>query len=326
MAQYEIKTKGEWGNFQALSIATEISSLTVANDEEVVFDFRKYNENNPFSNLLIANTLRNYKKQHQNPCKLRPHKDTYLDHLGFYQMIGAQYGKRLGEAKASDNYVPITRIDFGDDPHATYEAIVGRSKELATLLKFDTQLSECLTYLFKETLRNSYEHAEIGDVYLAAQKWRSKSLLEIAISDTGCGICNSLRKWSPYSTKNDEELIRLACEPGVSARSNFDYLDKSDGWRNSGYGLYCLRKLAIAYGGSFLLCSGKYAFFENKYVKRIYRTEYQGTTIAIRIRTDVNCNFKEELAKICDMGEKQSSRTPNSIRSASLSSSGHYEF
>lgn len=322
MAKYEIRTEGDQCNLQALRIAADISALTVANDEEVVFDFRKYDENNPFSNLLIANTLRNYKKQHQNPCRLHPHKNTYLDHLGFYQMIGAQHGKRLGEAKASDNYVPITRIDFGDDPHVTYKAIVDKSKELAALLKFDSQLSECLVYLFKETLRNSYEHAEIGDVYLAAQKWRSKSLLEIAISDTGCGICNSLRNWSPYSTKSEEELIRLSCEPGVSARSNFGYLDKSDGWRNSGYGLYCLRKLAIAYGGSFLLCSGKYAFFENKHANRIYRTEYQGTTIAIRIRTDVNCNFGKELTKICDIGEKQSSRIPNSIRSASLSSNG----
>lgn len=161
-----------------------------------------------------------------------------------------------------------------------------------------------LKYLFIETIRNTYEHADIGEVYLSAQKWPSKSLLEIAISDTGCGISNSLRKYRPYSDKDEKELIKLSCEPGVSSRSNYRYLEKDNVWRNSGYGLYLMRKLAVAYGGSFLICSGNYALRENKEGIRIFNTAYEGTTIAIRVKQIKYATLKKFAARLYLWGKK----------------------
>ena len=245
--EYKVETKYGRGNSQALKIAADISAIDLPDTESVLFDFTRYSENNPFSNLLIANSIRNFTKKHINKCQLRPNSETYLSHLGFYQMIGVDYGKQMGEARSSDNYVPITKVTFNGD---FYQTIEDKSEKLAALLKFDKELSLFLKYLFIETIRNTYEHADIGEVYLSAQKWPSKSLLEIAISDTGCGISNSLRKYRPYSDKDEKELIKLSCEPGVSSRSNYRYLEKDNVWRNSGYGLYLMRKLAVAYGGS----------------------------------------------------------------------------
>ena len=168
------------------------------------------------------------------------------------------------------------------------------------MLKFDEKLSLFLKYLFIETIRNTYEHAEVEELYLSAQKWKSKSLLEIAISDTGCGVSNSLRKYKPYSDKSD------------------------DAWRNSGYGLYLMRKLATEYGGSFLICSGSNALREDRNGIRVFETKYEGTTIAIRIRTDLNYNFEEIRRKIVLEGERQSSSEQTSIHSASKSSGGRY--
>lgn len=179
--EYRVETTYGYGNAQALKIASDISSLDLSDAEDILFDFTKYSENNPFSNLLIANSIRTFRKNHKNKCQLKPNGASYLSHLGFYQMIGADYGKQLGEARASDNYVPITKVTFNGD---FYQTIEDKSEKLAALLKFDKELSLFLKYLFIETIRNTYEHADIGEVYLSAQKWPSKSLLEIAISDT----------------------------------------------------------------------------------------------------------------------------------------------
>ena len=319
--EYNVETKYGHANNQALKIASDISAIDLPDTESVLFNFVGYSENNPFSNLLIANSIRDFRKKHKNRCQLRPNHETYLSHLGFYQMIGADYGKQLGEARSSDNYVPITKVTFNGD---FYQTIEGKSEELAALLKFDTELSAFLKYLFIETIRNTYEHADVGELYLSAQKWKSKSLLEIAISDTGCGICNSLRKYTPYSAKDEKELIRLACNPGVSSRSNFRYLEKDNAWRNSGYGLYLMRKLAVAYGGSFLICSGNYALREDNNGIEMFNTIYTGTTIAIRIKTDQKRNFEDVRHKILLAGEKESSNVQTSLHSASKSSGGHY--
>lgn len=320
--EYKIETIYGYGNKQALNIASDISSLDLSDTEDVLFDFTKYSENNSFSNLLIANSIRVYRGNHKNKCQLRSHNGIYLSHLGFYQMIGADYGKQLGEAKASDNYVPITKITF--DGNFFYQTIEEKSKEIASLLKFDKQLSGFLEYLFVETIRNVYEHAGINEVYLSAQKWPSKKMLEIAISDIGCGVYNSLRKYRPYSDKDEETLIKLACDPGVSSRSNFSYLDKDDVWRNSRYGLYLMRKLSVAYGGSFLICSGNYALREDRNGVEILKTKYQGTTVAIRIKTDLACDFEAVRHGILIKGEAESSDVSTSIHSASKSSGGHY--
>ena len=55
---YDESTSYGNGNMEALSIIKEIAALEVPNDEEIIFDFRQYNEYNPFSYLVIANAVR----------------------------------------------------------------------------------------------------------------------------------------------------------------------------------------------------------------------------------------------------------------------------
>ena len=57
MTRYAIETSYDQGNAQALRIVQDISFALVDKDEDIQFDFSNYNENNPLSNLLIANTL-----------------------------------------------------------------------------------------------------------------------------------------------------------------------------------------------------------------------------------------------------------------------------
>lgn len=322
---YKVKTTRNNGNYEALKIASEISAIDLPHSETITFDFTEYNENYPFSNLIIANSINNFKKRNKNERFLKPYRGTYLKHMGFYNMFGANYGNRMGEAESNCQHVPIEKVTFDVDIYQNYRMIEEKSEKLVALLKFDTALSAFLKYLFIEAMRNTYEHADVQELYLTAQKWKKKPLLEIAISDTGCGICNSLRKYITYSSKDEKELILLACNPGISARSNFSFFEKEDPLRNSGYGLYAMRKLAVAYGGSFWICSGNYALYEDRHGFKIFNTNYSGTTIAIRVATNVNLDFNAERKRILSEGEKEAQKNMDTIHSASKSSSGQYK-
>ena len=314
-----VSTTYRKGNIQALSIIRDIAKIAVPDDEPLYFDFRFYNENNPFSNLVIANSVRQYVQTHSNIAILKPHANTYLSHLGFYDLIGAKYGKRLGEARSSSNYVPLRRISLDGD---FYSNIERNGQELSGLLMFDRRLQSFLEYIFIETIRNVFEHAETKEVFLSAQKWPSKNLLEIAIADTGCGISNSLGRL--FKGRSEKELLYLAGEPGITARSNYSYLDSNNAWLNSGYGLYILRRLSIAYGGSFMLCSGNYALHQTQKGITEYKTTYTGTAIAVRLKTDCDLNFEETRDRIKEEGERRAATLDGAIKKASRSSGGHY--
>ena len=316
--EYKVVSNFGNGNIQALKTIKEIMGLKVNDNDCMTFDFRPYGENNPFSNLVIGNALRAYKKNHTHEMRFIPNDGNYLSHLGFYHMIGADYGKELGEAKPNSNYVPIRRLHFSDD---FYSGIEKTSDDLSQLLHFDADLQSFLKYIFIETIRNVYEHADTNEVYIAAQKWPSKSLLEIAIVDSGCGVAESLR--NVYKNKTEKELMYHAGLPGISARSNHGYLGRDDGWRNSGYGLYLLRRLAVSYGGSFMLCSGNIALHQAEQVKE-YETLYSGTAVAIRINTNTKNNFQNVREKILREGEKKAKEIADSVKKASKSSGGHY--
>lgn len=321
---FQIKSSYDHGNVEALSTLLQINNLQIK-DKTIIFDFSRYYECNPFNNLIIAQTLKNFKKTHPNldkriiPCDYEK-TDSYLQHLGFYNFFGAEYGNPLGRAHANKNYVPLTPLEFDFD---FYSSIEKYANKLALTLSFDSNLYAFSKYIFIEIIRNIYEHANTGEAYMSAQYWEKNHLVEIAIIDSGCGIDNALK--TIYKNKTESELLRMATEPGVSAKSNHKYLEKNDSWRNSGYGLYILKRLALEYGGSLMVCSNNFCdyYLSNGVIKN-YETFYPGTAIAIRFRTDKELDFKTTLHKIVSEGEKQANSITGAIKSASKSSGGHY--
>lgn len=324
MTKFTIQSSFGDGNIQALNTLNELSQLNLdgLNTNEVNFDLSDYNENNPFNNLAIALSIRQFVLSHPDyKFTLTPKdNDGYLCHIGFYDLLGVDHGKKLGEAQSSSNYVPITPIIFGPD---FYQTIETKAQELSNTLNFDKDLSEFLSYAFIETIRNVYEHAEAKKAYISAQKWPSMNLVEIAIADTGCGIAHALGK--RIKNKSELQLMHLAALPGISAKSNWTFLDRDDSWKNSGYGLFVLRRLANIYGGSFLLCSGNTALRQEHGEKDSkYSTFYHGTVLAIRIRTNMNINFQRVREQVIREGEIKAKQISNAIRKASKSSGGKY--
>lgn len=318
---YKIVSSYGCGNEQALHTMQEINSLILPKGEEIQIDFRDFGENTPFNVLTIANFLKQYRAQYpEHDFRLVP-KDSsdFLSHLGFYQMIGANVGKAVGEAQASSNYVPIKEIKFNADFYNTIET---RAHELAALLSFDKSLEEFASYMFVETIRNVYEHSGATSAYICAQKWPSKNMVEIAITDEGKGIAKTLE--ARFPGKSEMELMHLSMKPGISSRSNFSYLEKDDPWRNSGYGLYMMQKLALLYSGSFLLCSQNHALWFKQDGIKEYETAFPGTAIAINFMTNTGNDFNSVRSKTVCEGEREARLGDNTIKKASRSSGGHY--
>lgn len=319
---YEMITSYGCGNEQALHIMKEVDEYDFPVSEPISFDFKKFGEITPFNVLTIASYLKSYRSKHpgyQFYLSPKSEENDFLSHLGFYQMIGANVGKAVGEARASLSYVPIKKIDLGED---FYDSIDLRANELAALLSFDKSLETFISYVFVETIRNVYEHSETDAAFICAQKWPTKNLVEIAIVDTGVGVAKALLPRFPNRT--EKELLYLSAEPGISAQSNHRVLGKHNMWSNSGYGLYALRKLAILYEGSFLLCSGRHALWQQQSGVTEYETAFPGTAIAIRIRTDTNNNFDDLRRQVIREGQAEAKGNAGAIKRASKSSGGDY--
>lgn len=322
---YRIDSNFNKGNVEALASIYGIHKLGTV--DKIVFNLNHYHECNPFNNLVIAKTLKDYAANNPNvSCSLRRCKsvktDSFLQHIGFYDMVGVSYGKKVGESFPNTNYVPITKLKFNKD---FYQDIERYAKTLSNTLSFDPNLHKFSTYVFVELIRNIYEHSQSQDAYICAQKWEPYNLVEIAIVDSGCGIASALK--SVYNNQSEEELLRMATDPGISAKSNHCFLDKNDDWRNSGYGLYAIKKLAIEYGGSLMICSNNYCdyYVRNGDISH-YRTYFQGTALAIRFRIDKKIDFIKARRKIILEGETEAKHNNRyeSIKSASKASSGSY--
>ena len=55
---FEVSTSYGNGNSQALRLCKRISEIILPLGEELLFDFRLYGENNPFSNLVLINSIK----------------------------------------------------------------------------------------------------------------------------------------------------------------------------------------------------------------------------------------------------------------------------
>ena len=90
-----------------------------------------------------------------------------------------------------------------------------------------------------------------------------------------------------------------------------------------------MKELALAYQGSFILCSGghaiRYYLNEDREMdESVFETDYCGTAIGIRFRTDTNNDFEQVRNQIVERGQVLSEEIRGAIRTASRSSGGRY--
>lgn len=326
----------------ALRFSRELDSITP--DEEMIFDFSGMSNFDPLPMLMIGSIMRSYRNQFPDiTFKLEgldsPGKG-YAGTMGFFKYISSsiEIGKMPGEANGSLNYIPITPIVVDELEKSEYEKgnymVLGEliEKEAGRLARIvdrgNNELHKLLTFLIREILRNTPEHAKTNTMWLCGQYWPSYELAEIAIVDEGIGIYESITQnvaHREYITDNATAL-KWALKAGISEAFKPSMKQKSrDEWANSGFGLYMVNEICKHLNGSFCIISyGNYLLIDNHGIKS-GETLFKGTAIQMRVPSKKIANAQVIISQIASQGEAEARTIRNAFKTASTPSKGLME-
>lgn len=296
-------------------------------EPKICTDYSEIEFVNPFSTLFLAIGLRDFLRyridKHLKTTSRGHKKDnpalTYLGHLGFFRYIGLDVGKEPNEAAGSDRYLPISILierQFRVEGLGLQDAIERECNRLAQIIysgRENVMRATMLSYCLREIIRNVFEHAEIDECIILAQKWDS-GFAEIAIVDRGIGLLHSLSE--AFDISSPDEAIAMALQPGISSDQSPENDDK---WQNSGYGLYVVSELGKTLG-EFIIASDNRALSFKNGAEHWIDTPIHGTAIKLRVNTTEAEYWPNILKNIVNEGEKIAKTVPGSKRSASKKS------
>jgi hypothetical protein len=242
----------------------------------------------------------------------------YAGHAGFFDALGLNWGRGVGEAHGSSTFLPVTsrkvRDLFRDQPlsRPAGDIIQEDAEKLSAILaqSHEGVLFDTLSYVIREIIRNVVEHSQSQEFLLSAQCWIATGIAEIAIADSGIGIAAGLSSNGKYRPIDDAEALLLATRPGVSGSVISRYSD--DAWANSGYGLYMARGLAEGKQG-FLLASGTAALTSGGDDQTTVEAAVKGTCVALRLKAEA-IPLETRLSELVAVGKGAPSRASVSAR------------
>lgn len=264
--------------------------------DRLVLNFKEMKYTPPFAMLFLSTTIGQYKKDHPEVKiigKNYQHLD-YAGHMGFFKLVGVEFGKEPGEAAGSETYLPITSLSVQElkkeaaknmqHPGELIEKHANRISQILTQ-QDKGDLVDTLTYSIREICRNVIEHSNSEVLSYCAQYWSSKHRVEVAIIDTGIGIRSTLSANPHLKITNDKDALNLSLMPGISGKMFKGIKDNTnDEWKNSGYGLYMTNRLCRN-GGSFFICSGDSGLELKEKSKKYFNTLFCGTAIRLGFDT-----------------------------------------
>lgn len=325
----------------ALWFANRVKKNTPA-VESYCYDFSNLQHCPPFGLLVVLNAIQyNRNRFFRADHYMYPSLDLegkvsitisngvkYACHLGFFQHCGWDEGRKTGLGNSTNNCIPITKITNsvleeyeGEGPHLL-DRIEAFSHLLALRLTRDQNddLTKLLNYVFREIIRNTFEHSETSAIWVCGQFWPQRHRAEIALMDQGCGIKGSLSKNANYKLENDMTANLLALEPGVSQR--FGEKEQNDYYQNSGFGLYVAKSFGKKWG-TFILASGNHAFFINPSYSegKNIDTNIKGTCVYISLDTNRIKDVSVSIENIIHDGESIARAQEGRIKTASKTSS-----
>ena len=308
-------------------------------DDQVVFDFSQTYTFDPLPMLIMGATMRNYRMQYPElPFRIEGYEGkSYAGTMGFFKYVSESLGigKMPGEANGSTDYIPITPIEVEELQKAEISQgnymVMGDliEKEAGRLARVvdrgNSELHKLLTYLIREILRNTPEHAGTNTMWVCGQYWPSYELAEIAIADEGIGIYDSITQnyvHKEYITDN-EKALKWALKAGISEAFRPSMKQKScNEWANSGFGLYMVNEICKHLNGSFCIVSyGNYMLIDNHGI-RYGETNYKGTAIRMRVPSKNILNAQTIISKIAKQGEMEAKTIRNAFKNASMPSKG----
>ncbi len=324
---------------QALRFEKSLQKIIPTDD--FIFDFSRMSNFDPLPMLVTGSIIRRYRRQYPQISfsvnGINTTGKSYAGTMGFFKYISPslEIGRAPGEAYGSPNYIPITLIATDDLQRNQYkqgnylslgDIIENEAERLARIVdRGNPELHELLTYLIREILRNTPEHAQSNQMWVCGQYWSSYELAEIAIIDEGIGVYNSITKnivHREYIT-NNAVALQWALKAGISqAFRPAEKQRKNDEWANSGFGLYMVSEICKYLNGSFCIISyGNYILIDNHGVQS-GETSFHGTAIRMRVPTKRISSAKEIISIIADQGESEAKTIRNAFKIASIPSKG----
>ena len=280
----------------AIQFTRELDQLK--DQAHFVFDFKNLGRVEPFTMLIVASQIKRLRERFSSSkfeCTNFRSK-SYAGHMGFFKAFGLDYGNSPGEAKGSDNYIPLTLYncesiekEAAEEGKYVGDIIEAQSQTLAKILckKASGEVHETLSYSLREIMRNVVEHSDAERFGVCAQSWPSKKLVEFAIVDRGKGLNESLSKNPHLDIADDKSAINYALMPAVSGRAFKGAPKQRQGhWSNSGFGLYMTSRIARN-GGNFFIASGKTGMLlTSKGGKRYFDCSLSGTAVRMVMKTE----------------------------------------
>ena len=205
------------------------------------------------------------------------------------------------------------------------EIVQKESMHLASVLSHSqNNLTELFTYIFREMIRNTPEHAKTNTVWFAGQYYSRDNAAEICIIDEGQGIFESLKQNVFYEEliKSNSDALQWAIKPGISqAFSLKEKPRRKSEWDNSGYGLYFITEICKLLKGSFCLVSGD-AFLKLGTDGHLTfgKAQFDGTAVKVSISLSEDFKVDNMLKFIRDKGREESKKMKYSFDTPSRSS------
>ena len=269
----------------------------------------------PFTMLYVSKIIRDF-RQNNPDTKITCggfRDQTYAANMAFFRSFGLKHGREPNESPGNCRFVPFTILrtqTVKDEALKAWKSeqdiIEQKSERLAEILSQQNEgdLLDYLTFSIREIMRNIVEHSESKGIEYCAQYWPSYKKVEIAISDNGIGLKQSLSKNPHIEVDNDSSAIQQALMPAISSK-NYEgaIIDKDDPWHNSGFGLYMTNRMCRL-GGSFLICSGNHAIKLDSKGKRHIKLDHncKGTVVRLVLNTENLENLSTMLATFRDEG------------------------
>ncbi len=308
-------------------------------DDEIVIDFSRMSHFDPLPMLMMGAIIRHYGERFPEiPLRITGCENkSYAGTMGFFKYISAScnVGKLPGEANGSANYIPITPIVMDDLQKAEYEK--GNYMALGDIIEKEAgrlsrivdrgneELHKLLTFLIREIIRNTPEHAETNKVWICGQYWPSFEVAEVAILDEGIGIYRSITQNTAHKEyiKDNSAALQWALKAGISEAFRPSMKQKStDEWANSGFGLYMVSEICKYLNGSFCIISYDDYLMIDDHGVRTGKTAFEGTAIRIRIPSKEIHSAQSIISHIAAQGESEAKTIRNAFKTASLPSRG----
>lgn len=315
-----------------LPFSIELSAIHKT--DAYLFDFQNVGHVEPFGMLFLAALIRQFargRRQVQGrDCEIKAvnFKDkTYASWMGFFKSFGLDHGNEPGEAPGSDAYIPLTRLTVSrivgearEDYVHHGEIIEKEASRIAKILTRENEgpITETLIYAIREIMRNVVEHGTTSHIWYAAQYWKSKSRIEVAILDEGVGLLSSLRRNPKLEVDSNEKALFLALQPGISGIAKKKRRPRDGDWVNTGYGLYMTSSLC-QFGGNFVLCSASNAIRMKMNSSEFQPCAYQGVAIRMVLDTSKINNLVSSLGELKKKGEAIARELGNSDAELSAS-------